>query len=381
MIFLFENNKLINYKMKRKVFLKKLTGLTLCCVMLCSCAKKVSSNPIVVIQPIDSTIKNNIVFKDLVTTDWKGIVWDAYNKDWNNVATIKDAQQIAAAGIQWTRLWVTADKPNAVNDSMVIRCTNNNIKIVACYVKSNPSNDLGDSTQQAEQVISLKNFVSRYKNTIKYYEIGNEPNLISYWNTTPGAYVSSANPGEAGRGSTDPNSIYNAGVRRYVQWLHLAYNAIKQTDSSATVILGGVSSYIMSDFMDRFTIEKGYLYCDEVAYHPYAETADLSISRLNDFKAKLTTWPAPKNNPPIWITEIGFQNADENVKATQITELMPKLIKNLSFSRPIFWYILHDNAFGLLSQAVSGNAVTTTFFPAYYSYQGLNQSWNYYQVN
>ena len=369
--------------MKRKYFFNNLVVLSLCSVFLISCSKKTSITPTtdLPIAPVDTTTHVNIVYTNLVTTDWKGIVWDPYAKNWNHAATVKDAQQIAAAGIKWTRVWITAGLPDAVNDSMVSRCTTNDIKIVACYNKSNPSNDLGDATQQAQQVKALKYFVTRYKANIKYWEIGNEPNLLSYWNIAAGAWDAGANPPESGRGSTDPNSIYNAGVRRYVQWLHLAYDAVKETDPSATVIMGGVSDYIMTDFMNRFTIEKGYLYCDELAYHPYGESADLAIFYLNAFKAKITTWPAPKNNPPIWITEIGFQNSDENLKAAHLTELMPKLIKNLTFSRPIFWYILHDNAFGLISQAVSGNNVTTTFFPAYYSYKGLDQSWAYYRTN
>lgn len=369
------------FKMMKLKNYKKFTFFLCCTCLLFSCSKKITDHPVVVkpVVNVDSAavVKTPV---DLVTTDWKGIVWDAYKKDWNNIATYDDGGKIAAAGIQWARLWVTAGAGDAVNDAMVSRCTQNNIKIVACYNKTNPSNDLGDATQQAQQVLALKAFVNRYKTTIKYYEIGNEPNLLSYWNIAPGAWNANTSPQEVGRGSADSNSIYNAGVKRYVQWLHLAYDAIKQTDSTAIVVNGGLSSYIMNDFMDRFTIEKGYLYCDETAFHPYDSNGpDGVINQLNAFKLKKALWPASKSGLPIWITEIGFQNADENLKAANLTGMMKKLIQNLPYSRPIFWYILHDNSFGLIDQHVSDTTVTTTFFPAYYAYKNLNQSWTFYK--
>lgn len=325
---------------------------------------------------------NLTTYNNLVDDDWKGIDWEPFNRDWNSTETTSDGQQIADCGIKWARVWVTADMSFSRTDAMVNQCKAQNIKIICCYNKSNPTNDLGNSSQQDDQVTTLGKFIARYKNDIHYWEIQNEANLVGSWNLGK----------EVGRGTTDPNTPYNAGVHRFVQWLNLAYNTIKEVDSSATVVLGGLSSWIMEDFMDRLTIEQAYKYCDEIAYHPYDRFPSQCISRITAFKNKMATWPSPKNEMPIWITEIGFhtgsvgstgQVSSEVQKGAYLREMMFLLIKNLKYSRPIFWYIFHEvdassTYFSLVKKYWVGSEVKTDFLAAYYSYQGLNQNWNYY---
>lgn len=359
------------------LFTRSFVLLSSICLIFGSCSKVMVNG----LPPESIALTHNHLMPiDLVSKDWKGIVWDAYNKNWSNPATYNDGQRIAQAGIKWARIWITADQPDSINDAIVSRCSSNGIRIVACYNKVNPYKDLGDTVQQAEQVASLKAFATRYKRWVLYYEIGNEPNLLSYWNSAPGAWNGAVYPSEVGRGSADPNSIYNAGVRRYVKWLHLAHDAIKSVNPGATVILGGISSYIMSDFMNRFLIEKGYLYCDEIASHPYdSKGPDAVVGQLNAFKTKIALWPAPYNLTPVWITEIGFQDTSQALKAANLTGMMKGLIQNLPYARPIFWYILHDNGFALIDQKVTGTTVNTTFYQAYYAYAAMNKSWSFYK--
>jgi len=325
-------------------------------------------------------------YHDLVVNNWKGIVWEPFNHDWHSKGTTSDGQQISDCGIKWARVWVTASRNFTQTDAMVNQCKIQNIQIICCYNKSNPGNDIGDSVQQVSQVKELKDFVKRYRNDIHYWEIQNEANLDGSWNLG----------GEVGRGGSDPNSPYNAGVHRFVQWLHLAYNTIKGVDSSATVILGGVSEWTMEDFMNRLTVEKAYNYFDEIAFHPYATNSnpipDQCISRLNSFKNTMSVWPQPKNDMPIWITEIGFHTgsisspgmvSNETKKADYLKQTMHKIIQDLHYSRPICWYIFHEiNAnntyFSLVKKTLSKGVIKTKFLPAYFSYKRMNKNWNYY---
>jgi len=326
-------------------------------------------------------------YTDLVVDNWKGIVWEPFNRNWNSTGTTSDGQQIVNCGIKWARVWVTARKDFTQTDAMVKQCKAQNVQIICCYNKANPRGDLGNETQQAEQAAILKEFVEHYKNEIHYWEIQNEANLDGSWNLGK----------EVGRGTNDPDSPYNAGVHRFAQWLKLAYNSIKEVDSGSTVILGGISEWIMEDFMDRLTVEHAYNYFDEVAFHPYANNSNpvpnQCISRLTSFKNKMSLWPKPKNDMPIWITEIGFHTGNisspgivtsEKIKADYLKQTMHLLIQNLHYTRPICWYIFHEvNAsktyFSLVKKEMVGDTITTDFLPAYYSFKELNKNWNYYK--
>ncbi|MDP4289620.1 MAG: hypothetical protein Q8908_00910 [Bacteroidota bacterium] len=325
-------------------------------------------------------------YRNLVTNNWKGIVWEPFNRDWKSEETSNDGKQIADCGIRWARVWVTAGKDYSQAEAMVKQCKVHHIEIICCYNKSNPTNDLGDSVQQAEQVSRLKDFVRHFKQDIHYWEIQNEANLDGSWNLGK----------EVGRGGNDFNSPYNSGVHRFVQWLQLSYKAIKEVDPKATVILGGLSEWIMEDFMDRLTVEKAYQYFDEVAFHPYAVNSnpvpDQCYKRMLSFKSKMLAWPKPKNDMPIWITEIGFHTGNisspgivssEEIKAVYLKETIQMLIQNMPYSRPICWYIFHEvNAnntyFGLVTKYLNGSNVETTFLPAYVAFKGMDQNWSHY---
>lgn len=316
-------------------------------------------------------------------TDWKGVVWDPYDRDWKNQGTTNDATDLASAGVKWVRVWFKADYLPSEMDAIVTKCNTAGLKIIACYIKTNPEKDLGTTTQQTEQVNTLKSWVNRYKGSIKYWEIHNEANLHTlYWNLGGGT----------GMGSTDQATPYNVGVNKYVQWLQLAYNTIKTEDPSATVVLGGISSYQMEDFMDRLTVEQAYNYFDEVAYHPYADDPVKVIGALRRFQDKMKTWPAGKNNLPIWLTEIGFHVnttsggsagvADEAAKAAYLKNMYIKMMQNLPHKRPVFWYILHEqqpgsNFFNLINR--TSNTGATTYYAAYDTIKNMNNNWSFYQ--
>lgn len=333
----------------------------------------------------ESIPEPQIVYEDFADNNWRGIVWEPHNKSWLNNGTLNDAEDIVQGKMKWVRIWLKANNRTDEMDAMVNLCNEKGLKIIACYNKTNPEHELGDDTQQAEQKERLKEWVNRYKSSIHFWEVHNEANLSSFW--APDIYDSSKNPPEVGRGSTDPNSPYNAAVKRYVQWLKIAYETIKEQDSTATVILGGISEWIMEDWMNRFEIEQGYKYIDEVAFHPYASNPDAVVNRLKSFKSKMSKWPNGRNNMPIWITEIGFNVGlsgtgakvpDEDTKALYLKETYQKIMVNLQWVRPICWYILHEvnpgsNYYNLLVR--TNNTDPATLLPAYTTYKNLDDKW------
>lgn len=63
---------------------------------------------------------NVATYSNLVDSDWKGIDWEPFSRDWNSLGTTSDGQQIADCGIKWARVWVTADMSFARTDAMLI---------------------------------------------------------------------------------------------------------------------------------------------------------------------------------------------------------------------------------------------------------------------
>ena len=311
--------------------------------------------------------------------DYKGVNWIPYDDYWRGSTLNSDAADLQNAGTKWVRVWFRSDSSLASLDSLVSKCNESGAKILAVYKKSFPRTDLGTPSQQAQDTARLRSMVNRYKNSIHYWEIHNEPNLDgTYWNL----------------GGTETNtadgSAYSNGVKNYVSWLRLANITIKSADPGATIVLGGVSSYKMEPFMYRLTKEHAYDYFDEVAYHPYADDPDKVVGTLVAFKKQMSTWP--NSNLPIWITEIGFHVgtassghvgvANETIKAAYLQTTYEKMTQNLYWKRPVFWYDLHEQAFGSTYFNFTNKATATsatTYYDAYYTFKNNTHSWSYLQ--
>lgn len=323
--------------------------------------------------------KNAVVtYSDFGEYDYKGVNWAPYGDYWQSPSLEDDITNIKDAGINWVRVWFRSDSSLASLDSLVSKCNRSGAKILAVYKKSNPRTDLGSASQQALDTALLRTLVNRYKTSIHYWEVHNEPNLNGYWNLGGTAT------------DTTEGSAYSNGVKNYVSWLRLAYTTIKAADSSATVVMGGLSSWVMQPFMYRLTREHAYDYFDETAFHPYADDPDKVVQQLLYFKKEMASWPNP--NMPVWITEIGFHTGtsssghvgvpDEATKASYLKTLYEKMAQNLYTIRPVFWYILHEEQynsefFGLTNRTSSTSQ--TIYYDPYFTYKNLTQSWSYLQ--
>ncbi|MGM0376835.1 MAG: cellulase family glycosylhydrolase [Bacteroidota bacterium] len=317
---------------------------------------------------------------------WKGICGPAWRKWRNPNGTFftkgvnSDIEDIRYAGINWVRLKITGGESyNQTIDYKIDTLVNAGLNILVRYHKGTPESTYGTEEQEAKNEAYLRATVKRYKDRVKFWEIHNEPNLQQFWDI-----------GERiGEGSSEPDTPYNTGVRKYVKHLIRSYRAIKSEDPDANVIMGGLSEWHLEPFMDRLKIEGAYEFCDEVAVHPYSRNPGNPkkvLSRLTAFKEKLDEWPIPHNSKPIWITEIGFHTESnwtapgmvetENVKAQYLTETMNLLKNNLNPLRPIFWYNLHENSschngFGLTQKCIVNGTLQRTPLPALDAYKAI----------
>ncbi|WP_345954928.1 glycosyl hydrolase [Mucilaginibacter sp. PAMB04168] len=319
-------------------------------------------------------------------TKWKGMTWGGPWQKWgggtdagpyNAAGVASDIADLDDLGVDWVRLaFKVGQSYTATVDPKVDAALEAGASILMRYSKGAPEGDYGTEAQEILNENFLKATVERYKDRIKYWEIGNEPNQANSWDLGD----------RVGEGSTDPTTPYNVGVHKYILHLQRSYNAIKSVDPNAVVLLGGLSNYHFEAFMARLKAEGAYAYMDELNFHPYAGSPAGVISTLNEFKALQASWPSPHNQKPIWITEIGYNSnpnwsytsnvPDEATKATYCTQTMYALVNNLNPIRPIFWYNLHEsscvNGFGLTQKCLSGSTLQVTKFDAYNAFKALS---------
>lgn len=313
-----------------------------------------------------------------------------------------DLRDMNAAGINWVRVALSDVVSGRVTQTNPLTCSatlnTTHLDLLDTYgiqplpltwrgSKDYLSTDNNYLCILKEQVKALK---ARYPNRALYIEVHNEPNLSDFWKITYPAHQNS----DPNQPNYDPVlyaqelTVYQGQVQQYVNYLKDTYTSIKQADSTVKVMNGGLSEYHSELWMDTFINLQGYNYIDIFAYHPYGNTPERVLSRLNSMKSKMA--PISQfSGKPIWITEVGFhtnQNgnsgmfvgtgtAGENLKADYLLQTY-QLLKNTSgVQLPIFWYDLVENGstnagFGLY---IKNNTApyTTTFLPAYTAYKEL----------
>jgi hypothetical protein len=293
--------------------------------------------------------------------------------DWfDSGAQNADLQDMQNAGVKWLRVGVFFQASNhSYLDSLVRTAAAHQIKVLPA-VYPMPRNDYGTSEQRQAYLSWLSQTVTRYRDRIRVWEVGNEPNLEPFWNI-PGA------PGEAS---------WNEGVHRYVLHLAETYSTIKASDPSATVLLGGLSGHFMDQYIDRLIDERAYRYFDAMNLHPYANNPDGVLARVRSAQRHMSRAPGMASKP-LWITEFGWQATwagsfmhvpSEEVKASYLAQTIVKL-REIGINTPIFCYVWYEwaditregasnvNGFGLVRRA-SANAQPVRL-PAYYALRSV----------
>jgi hypothetical protein len=293
--------------------------------------------------------------------------------DWfDSGAQNADLQDMQNAGVRWLRVGVFFQASSrSYLDSLVKRAAAHQIKVLPA-VYPVPRNDYGTSEQRQAYLTWLSQTVTRYRDRIRVWEVGNEPNLEPFW-SIPGA------PGEAG---------WNEGVHRYVLHLAETYSTIKASDPSATVLLGGLSGHFMEQYIDRLIDERAHRYFDAMNLHPYANSPDGVVARVRSARRHMSRAPGMASKP-IWITEFGWQTTwassfmyvpNEDIKANYLAETIGKL-REAGVNTPIFCYVWYEwaditrqgannvNGFGFVRRA-SANAEPVRL-PAYYALRSV----------
>jgi hypothetical protein len=303
--------------------------------------------------------------------NYKGIIWGHGSEikyrltptTWYLPGIESDVKDFYDMGIHWARVPFNIETTFEDLDLRTELLEKNNIIPVMQYDKRNPDKTYGTPEQEAENAAKLKEILKRYKGRWKYVEIGNEANLISYWQYEPDT---------AGMGSGDPDTPYGRAVHNYVSHLENSYRAIKEVDPEITVLIGGLSEWTAAEFIKQLTVEKAYLWFDEFAFHPYAGNPKDVRNKMKLCRQSMREWPEPYNNMAIWITEIGFHTAkgwsspgavdDEYIKSVYMTEVYRELLEEMGGQvRPIMWYTYLENGDTVGYGVVQKSYVNGTF--------------------
>ena len=213
-----------------------------------------------------------------------------------------------------------------------------------------------------------KEAVHRYApQGVQYWEIWNEPNLVSFWKPEPD-------------------------VGDYTLLLQVSYNAIKSEDEKAIVISGGLGPIATENgniapltFVRELYDQEGGEYFDALGFHPYTFPVPPSYTKVWSAWSQMSaTNPSLRSimtahgdaEKKIWLTEFGAPTGGpgtlatlsnytrvqqpsyvtEELQAHMLTEALI-LAEEYEWAGPLFWYSYKDlgtstdtieNFFGLL---------------------------------
>ncbi|HET6312397.1 MAG TPA: glycosyl hydrolase [Chloroflexia bacterium] len=189
----------------------------------------------------------------------------------------------------------------------------------------------------------VRTLVSRYKGTVKHWEVWNEPDNSLFWKPKPNA-------------------------REYAELLKVAYKAIKQADPTAKVLSGGVSGNAIP-FLEEMVAAGAGSSFDILALHPYAVPLNPAQARVESrpevhkmVDVELTKYRAflERHGParPIWVTELGWPardwGLDDAAQADYMAQAYAQMLASGLVER-IFWYSFKDasdrpaDSWGMLS--------------------------------
>ena len=146
--------------------------------------------------------------------------------------------------------------------------------------------------------------VNRYKDTVKIWEIWNEPNIPSFWDKPD--------------------------VKLYTLLVKEAYRQAKKADPTCTVIIGSTSGP-GTDWFNGIHDNGGWDYCDGISIHPYSMAGNPIEQGLDKtlrlLKKQFAAFGKPK---PIWSTEVGWQATKPREEETQATRIVQTYIIHIA---------------------------------------------------
>lgn len=196
---------------------------------------------------------------------------------------------------------------------------------------------------------------------IKYWEIGNEPDLQGYWP--------------------------KGGFAEYAKWLNIAHDTIKRADPEAKVVLGGLSlggtpGRLNEDFFENILDDKenpADENFDIANWHHYGKKEEAKV-RMDYVVNKMKERGFTK---PIWVTEVGSSASTEQEEESQseyMLDIVPYLF-GIGVDK-VFWFQLYDDPPQKLSDSafkgyglLKNDLVNKVLVPkkAYFTYKELIQ--------
>lgn len=121
--------------------------------------------------------------------------------------------------------------------------------------------------------------VSRYRDDIHYWEVGNEMNTQTFWHSTPAEYA---------------------------HLLAVAHDAIKSADPSAKVLIGGVVGKSSAAWLTAILEDPDHPAADNfdvAAFHSYQDFGELAQRNVEQIETALSDGGV--GDRPLWVTETG----------------------------------------------------------------------------
>jgi hypothetical protein len=158
----------------------------------------------------------------------------------------------------------------------------------------------------------------RYKGKVKYYFFWNEPNGCSWIND--------------GCGNAD-------GFPLYTKWLIRCSKVVKEADPEAKIIAGRLDYHaeVTSgiEYIQGMYDQGAGPWIDGIAIHPYNWKGGINWRALRETRETMVA--NGDADKPVWITEYGWNNGNEEEKAEWLREVMTELEK------PEWGFVEHAN--------------------------------------
>ncbi len=273
----------------------------------------------------------------------------------NAIAKAKsDIRLMREAGIRWDRIeiWWSVVEPEKgkwdfeFTDRVVALYKDSGVSPLAILNYSSawsgkPPADDGERQAFARYAAKM---IGRYKDTIKCWEVWNEPNIPTFWPT--------------------PN------VKDYAELLKVTYKAAKEADPECVIIAGSTSG---PDFgFIRGIFDNGaWDSCDAISIHPYSMAGGPGSQRLGELLEMANDCIASTGkDKPLWITEMGWTSSSSEEDARQAAYLTQSyVIAAVQGVDKLFWFKLEDwsEKWGIVK-------ADGTKKPAYKAYQTLTKN-------
>ena len=178
-----------------------------------------------------------------------------------------------AAGATWARVSLPYGAAGAAGMARVVSAARaHHVRLVVVLGKPGNQKDVGTAANRAAYRSWVTGTVRRFKASVKYWEVLNEPNLRSAWSidNRPGSN----------------QAAYAAAVRRYVTLLADGYRSVKAADRTAVVLFGGLSESTVERYLGVLLTTSAWRYFDVMSYHPFGRTPALVTARYTAFSTR-----------------------------------------------------------------------------------------------